>query len=123
MKRSFSLVCLFTLITFVVMAAPPVGLQLYSLRADFAKDVPGTLQKVHDYGIKLVELAGTYNLSPEQFREALKQHDLKAVSGHFPYEKYRDDLDAVVHDAKTLGLQYAGCAWIPHEGNFDEKTC
>jgi hypothetical protein len=38
----------------------PIGLQLYSLRDDFAKDVPGTLAKVRDYGIKYVELAGTY---------------------------------------------------------------
>src|SRR5947207_5737839 len=40
MKNSFSLACLFVLFTFVAMAAPPIGLQLYSLRADFAKDVP-----------------------------------------------------------------------------------
>ena len=32
----------------------PIGLQLYSLRADFAKDVPGTLAKVHGYGIRNV---------------------------------------------------------------------
>ena len=24
---------------------------------------------------------------------------------------------------KRLGLQYAGCAWIPHSGQFDEKSC
>ncbi len=101
----------------------PLGLQLYSLRADFARDVPSTLKKVHDYGITLVELAGTYNLSPEKFKAMLKENDLKPVSGHFPYERFRDDLDAVVRDAKTLGLQYTGCAWIPHEGDFDEKEC
>ena len=22
-----------------------------------------------------------------------------------------------------MGLQYSGCAWIPHEGDFNEKTC
>jgi sugar phosphate isomerase/epimerase len=101
----------------------PVGLQLYSLRADFARDVPGTLQKVRDYGITLVELAGTYNLAPEKFRSMLKENSLKAISGHFPYERFRDDLDAVVRDAKALGVQYTGCAWIPHEGDFDEKEC
>jgi hypothetical protein len=29
----------------------------------------------------------------------------------------------VFRDAKALGLKYAGIAWIPHEGAFDEKTC
>jgi sugar phosphate isomerase/epimerase len=101
----------------------PVGLQLYSLRADFDKDVPGTLKKVHDLGFKYVELAGTYNLTPEKFKQALDAAGLIAISGHFPYERYRDDAEGVARDAKILGLQYAGCAWIPHQGNFDEKQC
>src|SRR5262245_47902698 len=36
----------------------PVGLQLYSLRADFTRNVPATLEKVRGFGIKQVELAG-----------------------------------------------------------------
>lgn len=101
----------------------PIGLQLYSLRADFAKDVPGTLDKVQSFGIKYVELAGTYDLSPEKFKELLAARKLKPISGHFPYDRYRDDPEGVARDAKALGLQYAGCAWIPHEGDFDEKEC
>jgi sugar phosphate isomerase/epimerase len=101
----------------------PIGLQLYSLRNQFAKDVPGTLDKVHGYGLKYVELAGTYNLAPEKFGELLTARGLKAVSGHFPFERYRDDVEGIARDAKALGLQYAGCAWIPHEGDFDEKQC
>src|SRR5260370_11220788 len=101
----------------------PIGLQLYSLRADFAKDVPGTLPKVRRFGIENVELAGTYNLTPEKFKALLDANHLKPVSGHFPYERYRDDVEGVARDAKALGLQYAGCAWIEHNGDFDEKTC
>lgn len=100
-----------------------LGLQLYSLRADFAKDVPGTLARVQQYGFKNVELAGTYQLEPKAFRKLLKDHGLKAIAGHFPYERFRDQPDAVAAEAKALGLQYAGIAWIPHEGAFDEKTC
>jgi sugar phosphate isomerase/epimerase len=101
----------------------PVGLQLYSLRAEFTRNVPATLEKVRGYGIKQVELAGTYNLSPEKFKQMLEANKLKAVSGHFPFERYRDDIEGVARDARTLGLQYAGCAWIPHEGDFEEKAC
>jgi len=101
----------------------PIGLQLYSLRADFAKDVPGTLAKVRSFGITYVELAGTYNLSPENFKAMLDANGLKPISGHFPFERYRDDIEGVARDARALGLQYAGCAWIPHEGAFDEKEC
>jgi sugar phosphate isomerase/epimerase len=101
----------------------PIGLQLYSLREQFAKDVPGTLDKVRDFGIKDVELAGTYGLTPEKFKSELDARGLKAVSGHFPYEKFRDDPEAIAQEAKVLGMQYAGCAWIAHTGPLDEKAC
>ncbi|HWY75832.1 MAG TPA: sugar phosphate isomerase/epimerase [Verrucomicrobiae bacterium] len=101
----------------------PVGLQLYSLRDQFAKDVPGTLDEVKGFGIKYAELAGTYNVKPEDFKAQLEQRGIKAISGHFGYEQYRDNAEAVASEAKALGLQYAGCAWIPHNGDFNEKTC
>ena len=100
----------------------PVGLQLYSLRAQFAKDVPGTLDKVRDLGFKHVELAGTYGLKPEEFKAMLDARGLKPIAGHFSYEKYRDDVESIAKEAKALGLEYAGCAWIPHQDPFDEKT-
>src|SRR5262245_50849255 len=80
----------------------PVGLQLYSLRADFAKDVPGTLDKVKAYGIKNVELASTYNLKPEEFKKMLDARGLKPVSGHFPFDRYRTDPEGIARDAKAL---------------------
>jgi sugar phosphate isomerase/epimerase len=101
----------------------PVGLQLYSLREQFKKDVPATLDEVKTFGIKYAELAGTYDMPPEKFKAELAQRGIEAVSGHFPYEKYRDDAESVAKEAEALGLKYAGCAWIPHEGDFNEKTC
>jgi sugar phosphate isomerase/epimerase len=101
----------------------PLGLQLYSLRAQFAKDVPGTLDKVRDYGIKYVELAGTYGLKPEKFKAELDARGLKAISAHFPYERFRDDLDGLTNEAKALGVKYIGCAWIAHKGAFTEQDC
>jgi sugar phosphate isomerase/epimerase len=101
----------------------PVGLQLYSVRAQMAKDVPGTLEEVRSWGIKYVELAGTYKLTPAEFKAQLDAHKLEAVAGHFPYEKWRDDPEGALAEAATLGLKYVGCAWIPHQGAFDEVTC
>jgi len=101
----------------------PVGLQLWSVRAQMAKDVPGTLAEVRSWGIKYVELAGTYKLTPVQFKNELTGHGLVAISGHFPYDKFRDDPESVFKDAETLGLKYVGCAWIPHQGAFDEVAC
>jgi hypothetical protein len=98
----------------------PIGLQLYSLRDQFAKDVPKTLDQVRSFGIVNVELAGTYGMTPEKFKAQLDAKGLKPISGHFSYEQFRDRLDDVIRDAKTFGLQYVGCAWIPHDKGFDE---
>jgi sugar phosphate isomerase/epimerase len=100
-----------------------VGLQLYSLRAQFGKDVPGTLDEIQRWGVKYVELAGTYNLSPADFKAQLDAHGLVPLSGHFSFDQWAADPEAVLSQADTLGLKYVGCAWIPHEGNFDEATC
>ena len=101
----------------------PIGLQLYSLRNEFAKDVPGTITTVKGFGFQIVELAGTYSLTPAKFREQLDAQGLKAVAGHFPYERFKADPAGIAAEAKALGMQYAGCAWIPHQGAFDEKEC
>jgi sugar phosphate isomerase/epimerase len=98
----------------------PLGLQLYSLREQFKTDVPGTLAKVKAFGFRDVELAGTYGKTPEEFSALLKQNGLKAIAGHFGFERFRDDPEGVAKEAKALGLEYAGTAWIPHQGPFTE---
>ncbi|MBN8420706.1 MAG: sugar phosphate isomerase/epimerase [Verrucomicrobia bacterium] len=109
---------------FAADAPNAAGLQLYSLRSQFKlRGVPWTLDRVKEFGIKEVELAGTYDLTPEQFKAELEQRGLKAVSSHFPYARYKNDLENVVKEAKTLGLKYAGCAWIDHKDSFDEAEC
>ncbi len=101
----------------------PIGLQLYSLRGNFSKDVPGTMEMTRRYGFKYVELAGTYNLTVPQFNQLLESNKLIAISGHFPFDRYKNDPEGVAREAKALGLKYAGCAWIPHTGDFDEAQC
>jgi sugar phosphate isomerase/epimerase len=100
----------------------PVGLQLYSLRAQFtANGVPKTLDTVKQFGIKYAELAGTYNLTPDQLKAQLAGRGIKAVSAHFPYKRFKDEPEAVALEAKALGLEYAGCAWADHKTPLDEK--
>jgi sugar phosphate isomerase/epimerase len=97
----------------------PVGLQLYSLRHIFKQgDVAGTLAMVRDWGIKDVELAGTYGMSGDDFAGLLKKTGLQAVSTHGDFNKLAEAADAVVADARTFGVRYLGCAWIPHEKRF-----
>ncbi|HTA29490.1 MAG TPA: sugar phosphate isomerase/epimerase [Candidatus Cybelea sp.] len=99
------------------------GLQLYSVREQMSKDVPGTLAEVHAWGIKYVELAGTYGLTPPAFKAQLAEHELDAVSGHFSFKEWSENPEGVLFQARDLGLVDVGCPWIDHEGAFDEKAC
>ena len=102
----------------------PVGLQLYSLRAEFAANgVAATLDKVKGYGIKYVELAGTYTLPADKYKAMLDERGLIPVSGHFPYARFKSEPEVVAKEAKALGLSYAGVAWVDHKDPWDEKQC
>ena len=102
----------------------PVGLQLYSLRTQFqAEGVPKTLDRVKDLGFKYVELAGTYNVAPDKFKAMLDERGLTAIAGHFAWDRFKSDPDGIINDAKALGLQYAGTAWVKGKEPFDEKYC
>jgi sugar phosphate isomerase/epimerase len=100
-------------------AGGKIGLQLYSLRDQLPKDI-AKLDEVRDWGLKYVELAGTYGKSPEDFKAELAKRGITATSGHFGYEQWEKDPEAVCAEAEKLGLSYAGCAWIPHQDPFDE---
>lgn len=98
----------------------PIGLQLYSLRAQFTKSPPAAAKVAAGFGIHEVETAGTYGWEPAKFRALLTEAGLNPISGHFPFESFEKDPAKVATEAKALGLKYAGCAWIPHEGDFKE---
>jgi sugar phosphate isomerase/epimerase len=98
----------------------PVGMQLYSLRDIFAKNVPLGLQTTRGFGFREVELAGTYGRTPAQFRAELLQAGLKPISSIVDYKFLDTSLDQAIADAKALGVQYLGTAGIPHAGQLTE---
>lgn len=98
----------------------PVGLQLYSLRAEFPKDVEGTLAKIQQMGIKEIEGGSFYNMKPEEFKKLTDKYGLSCPSLGFGYDRYNTDIEGIIRDAKTMGATYVMTAWIPHKD--DEFT-
>ena len=94
----------------------PVGLQLYSLRYEFNRDVQGTLQKIADMGFEQVEVSSYYGYEPREFRKLLKKHKMKVPSMIFDYDRFKNDFEAVVKEALLFGAKYVGVGWMPHEG-------
>jgi sugar phosphate isomerase/epimerase len=98
---------------------PPLGLQLESFKIRLGTDVPGGLDIARSDGFTVVETAGTYKMTPEQFRAQLDEHGLKAISSHFAYESLQADLAKVIADARALGSTSVVVPRIPHQGVFD----
>ena len=62
----------------------PVGLQLYSVREQCQKDLPGTLAAVSKIGYRGVEFAGYHGRSAKELRKLLDDNGLVACGTHTP---------------------------------------
>lgn len=103
-------------ISFGSMGQSAFGLQLYSFRNQFAKDIPGTLQQINSIGIRFIEAGDTYGMAVDSFRNLLAKYQLQVVSIGVDYKELSGDLSAVIAKAKLYGAEYVVCFWIPHAG-------
>ncbi|MBT1703861.1 sugar phosphate isomerase/epimerase family protein [Chryseosolibacter indicus] len=117
MRTKLLMIMCFVLIAAMPVLAQDIGLQLYSLRNEFKIDVPGTLSKVKQWGIKEIEGGGTYGLPQEEFDKMLKQNNLKVVSVGAEFDKLATNPQEAVDNAKAFGAKYVVCFWIPHNGD------
>ena len=95
---------------------PIIGLELYTFRAQFKTDVPGTLQKISKMGFKEIEGGGTYGLPVDQYKKMLNQNHLKLIAWGADFDLLSSDPQAVAGQAKQFGAKYVVCFWIPHTG-------
>ena len=98
------------------------ALQLYTVRDLTAKDFAGTVKKVADIGYKFVELAGYGNLgNAKAARKALDDAGLKACSGHFAIDLLEKNVEQVIADADSLGIDTVVCPFLPEDRRRDAK--
>jgi len=97
--------------------AAPVGIELYSFRNEFAKDMAGTMAKVKQMGFREAEVAGINDLNAPEFRKLLDQNGIKAISLGASFEDLDSNVPKVLAQAKALGAKYVVCFWIPHAGD------
>ncbi len=96
-----------------------IGVQLYTVRAEMAKDFDGSLKKIAELGFKEVEFAGYYNRTPQQIKALLTQLGLDAPSAHVPLADLGDNLAKTIENAKVIGHRYLICPFLMPD---DRKT-
>lgn len=98
----------------------PVGLQLYSIRDVFKKDLDEGMKMTRDWGITYVEVTTIVRqaLPPEQLLKKFNQYGLKGDIAHFPYDQWKKDPEGTAQQAAALKLKYSGTASIPCKEKF-----
>ena len=88
----------------------PIGIQLYTVRDQAEKDLPGVLTALQEIGYKEAEpYWNIYNHPAKELKQMLTDHGLSAPSGHFDYE----GLDTKFDYAQELGVTYMTCPMLP----------
>lgn len=91
-----------------------IGVNIYSLRYQAEKDLPGTLALIRDLGFHKVEAGNLYGRNAAGFRSLLSSYGLRAASWGVAYKSLDSDLDGVISQCGALGAEYVVCSTIPH---------
>ncbi len=98
------------------MARIPIALQLYSVREDCARDLPGALKAVAKMGYEGVEFAGYYGYSAKELRQMLDDLGLKVAGTHIGLNTLLgDELKATVEFNQVLGNRFLIVPGLPEQ--------
>ena len=94
----------------------PIALQLYSIRMECERDLPGTLKAVADMGYDGVEFAGYYGYSAKELGEMLEAYGLAVAGTHIPLDTLLGDrLEETVAFNGVLGNRFLIVPGLPAE--------
>ena len=94
----------------------PIGLQLYSVREDCKRDLPGTIAAVAKMGYKGVEFAGYYDRTAKQLRKMLDDNGLVCCGTHTGLDTLLgDNLARTIEFNKTLDNKYLIVPGLPEK--------
>jgi sugar phosphate isomerase/epimerase len=88
----------------------PLGIQLWTVKDEAAKDLEGTMRQVYAAGFREIEFAGFYDKSAAEIGALLKGIGFSLVSMHSGAADIAKKGDQIIADAKTLGLRYIVCS-------------
>lgn len=98
------------------MAKLPIALQLYSVRQDCEKDLPGVLAAVKNMGYDGVEFAGYYGRTAEDLKRLLDDHGLKVAGSHIGIPTLLgDELEPTMEFNRVIGNKFLIVPGLPGE--------
>lgn len=100
-----------------------VGAQLYTLKAhtQTIEDVRVTMQKVREIGYTAAQVSGFGPMNPEDIAEAAKAADLKIVATHVAWDRFQNDLEAVIAEHKLWGCKHSAIGALNRDEYLNEN--
>lgn len=111
----------------IFKATMPIGIQLYSLRAQIGKDLEAVIAKIAAAGYNDIETYGYnglndsfFGVSPKGLKDLLKKYKLTSTSGHYQIDKFLlndgpdDDVKKLVDVVKASGQTYLTVSSFSH---------
>jgi sugar phosphate isomerase/epimerase len=95
------------------MKSGQIGVQLYTLRAETARDMPATLRRLAEIGYGAVEFAGFGNASPTEIRQVLDEQGIVAIGAHVALVDLETRLHQALAECQILGCEYAVVPSVP----------
>jgi sugar phosphate isomerase/epimerase len=97
------------------MARPPIGVQLYTVRALMGRDVDGTLAALAAAGVHEVEFAGYFDRAPAELRAVLDRYGLTAPAAHVPIPTGANGWAPLFDAASALGHRWLVVPWVGND--------
>ena len=99
-----------------------ISLQLYTVREQTARDMPGTLRRLAEIGYTAVEFAGFGGLTPRELRGTLDDLGLRASGAHVPLDAWESDPSSVIADMHAIGSPHAIVPMAPPGRRGDKDS-
>ena len=104
------------------MRRDQISLQLYTVREETTRDMPGTLRKISEIGYPAVEFAGYGGLAPQDLKTILDDLGLRTSGVHVPLTAWETNPETVLADMQALDCAHAVLPSVPPERREDEAS-
>jgi sugar phosphate isomerase/epimerase len=96
----------------IMIGTTRIGLMLYTVRDECARDLEGVLRAVGALGYEGVELFDLHGHDPEVVRGWLDEQGLVAAGRHAGLDALEHDLPALAEELRVLGTDRLALSWI-----------
>ncbi|WP_127585042.1 sugar phosphate isomerase/epimerase family protein [Paenibacillus koleovorans] len=97
------------------MKQDKIGLQLYTVREETARDFQGALRRIAEIGYQGVEFAGYGGMTAQELKSLLDELGMVSIGSHVSLARLTENLAEEIEFNATLGSQYIICPWLPEE--------